>query len=298
MRYPSRYRRVSWPAAILTLAIILLAAAGCGGVGVGAIDETRTETLAIDYPAGDQTPQLALGFGAARLHADGQGTKLLEGTVRYNVVGLKPETTTFGSRVEVRQSSNVTPSGMINEWDIHIGKSKPIMLEVNAGAYEGNWDLGGIPLRELTINQGASNSTLDFSQPNPTTMSRLQVRTGAAALTLKNLCNAGFERMLFEGGASAYTLDFGGILQRDAYIEVRTGLSDLNLVLPPDVPAQIRVRESITAVDADPGLVSRGRYYYTPAWDSGAGPRLTIDVTMGMGHVGLRLGRPSGAKEI
>ena len=45
---------------------------------------------------------------------------------------------------------------------------------------------------------------------------------GAANLNMRNLANAGFERMTLEGGAAACQLDFGGILERDASVRITT----------------------------------------------------------------------------
>jgi hypothetical protein len=281
--------RLAYALLIAMLALLLVAASGCSGFGVGQTGPIKTVDLNIDYPT-SQTPLLVISFGAAKLRADAQGEKMLEGQVDYNVIGLNPEITTSSSRVEVRQTSNVNPLGMVNDWNLHFGTAKPIRLEVNAGGYEGDWDLGGIPLRELTVMQGASRSTLDFSRPNPETMSRLLFRTGAASLTLKNLANAGFERMTFEGGVSAYTLDFGGKLQREALVDVKTGLSDLTLIVPMDTAAQVIVRQNVTALTADGAFVRRGDSYYTPAWDTSSGSRLTIEVVAGVGNIDLRAG--------
>ncbi len=291
-------RKIWLPAALAALLIFtILAASGCAGFGVGQTGPTRTAELSLDYPAGAQTPTLVLSLGAAKLQAVADAEKLLEGTVHYNVVGLAPETVVNGSRQEVRQTSNVNPVDMINDWDLHLGTSRPLRLEINAGAYEGDWDLGGIPLQELTVNQGASSSTFDFSQPNSERMSRLVFRTGAASLKLKHLLNANFDRMSFEGGASAYTLDFGGRLQRDAQVEVKAGLSDLTLIIPADVAAQVIVRQAVTSVNADYNFSHRNDSYVTPAWEQGAGPRLTIDLTLGLGTINLRTAAEAGSSK-
>jgi len=127
-------------------------------------------------------------------------------------------------------------------------------------------------------------------------MDRLLFRTGAATLTLKHLANAGFERMSFEGGVSSYTLDFGGKLQRDARVDVKTGLSDLTLVVPADTAAQIIVRQNITAINVDGKFAHRGDSYYTPAWDKNAGPKLIVEIVVGVGNINLRASSAEGAE--
>lgn len=284
--------RCPWLAGLqigVILSVIGVFISGCAGFGVAEVGEVRTAALEVDYPDTEETLQVVLSFGAAKFFADARGEKLVEGTVRYNVVGLKPEISVRGARVEIKQTSNVNPVGMINEWDVHFGREKPLRLEVNAGAYDGDWDLGGVPLRELVVNQGASRSSFDFSAPNPEEMTQLTFRTGAASLELRHLANAGFRTMSFDGGASSYTLDFGGKLMRDAAVKVTTGVSDLTIVIPEDMPAQVRVKKSVTGMQVDREFSQRGDTYVTPAWDQSAGPRLIIEIMVGLGNINLRV---------
>jgi hypothetical protein len=51
--------------------------------------------------------------------------------------------------------------------------------------------LGGVPLRGLTVRQGADKFELGFSEPNPEPMKLLEVSSGAG-IELENLANANF----------------------------------------------------------------------------------------------------------
>ncbi len=117
-----------------------------------------------------------------------------------------------------------------NEWTLQLG-SQTMALDIRAGAYKGTFDLGGLALTSLTVSDGASDVTLDFSAPNLEKMSLFTYKTGASNVTLKNLANAGFVSMVFESGAGNYRLDFGGELQRDASVVIRSGMSNLTLVI-------------------------------------------------------------------
>ena len=56
-------------------------------------------------------------------------------------------------------------------------------LQIEAGAYEGVFDLGGLSLQELDVADGAANTQVTFSSPNPSQMERLRYVTGASTVT-------------------------------------------------------------------------------------------------------------------
>jgi len=156
-------------------------------------------------------------------------------------------------------------------------------LTVNAGAYEGDLELGGLPLRNLTLSGGASSTTVSFDSVNPEEMETLVCRAGASTLTLTGLADANFAEMEFEGGAGTFTLDFSGELQRDAAVNIRAGVSTLTIVIPADTATTVTVEGGLNNVDTGGDWsVSGGAYEI-----SGAGPTLTIHVDMGVGTLTL-----------
>ena len=167
-----------------------------------------------------------------------------------------------------------------NEWDLKLG-SVPMALTINAGAYDGTFDFGGLSLNNLFISDGASKVTADFSAPNPQKMNVLSYKTGASNVTLKHLGNANFASLIFESGAGNYTLDFGGTLQRDGNVNVRSGVSNLTLVIPANVAATVKVSSGLSNVQF-PSSWSQNGDTYT---QKGTGPALTLIVEMGVGNV-------------
>ena len=84
---------------------------------------------------------------------------LVEGTAEYNVEALKPEIITDGANVEIKQDdllNLVEPRGVKSKWDFKLGSS-PMDLSINAGAYEGDFELGGLSLTGLTVKDGAAS---------------------------------------------------------------------------------------------------------------------------------------------
>ena len=140
---------------------------------------------------------------------------LVNGTATYNIADLKPEVVANGSNIEIKEGdlkSIPFSSGMKNNWDLKLG-STPMDLTVHAGAYKGTYELGGLALTGLTIQDGAANTKLSFAQPNKAAMTILRYETGASSVKLTGLANANFGTLIFNSGAGDYTLDFSGTLK-------------------------------------------------------------------------------------
>lgn len=273
--------------AILSLA---LAASACG-ININ-LPEAKVPgpdvTDEISVPAPDaKSVRLTLEFGAGELYLSSPGVEgsLASGTATYNVPDFKPEVKVDGGDVVIKQgeyrvSGIPNFDGLKNEWDLTLG-AQPMALEIKAGAYKGKFDLGGLALTSLSVNDGAAEVTVDFSALNPEKMSLLTYKTGASNVTLVNLANANFVSMMFESGAGNYKLDFGGELQRDASVSIRSGMSNLTLVIPEGVAATVKVNGGLSNVQFPSGWSQNGDLYT----QAGAGPSLAISIDMGAGNV-------------
>ncbi|GAB4505759.1 MAG: hypothetical protein Fur0043_27570 [Anaerolineales bacterium] len=154
-------------------------------------------------------------------------------------------------------------------------------LTIEAGAYHGTYELGGLSLTGLTIKDGAASVQVSFSEPNPTEMGIFRYETGASTVTLSGLANANFSTLVFNCGAGDFTLDFSGELQRDAVVTIDSGFSDLKLVIPKDVNAKVTLEGAAVNVNHSSGWTQSGQLYT----QSGNGPTLTILINMGAGNV-------------
>ncbi|MEI6288968.1 MAG: toast rack family protein [Chloroflexota bacterium] len=243
----------------------------------------KTDQISAVVPEGDIN--LNISFSAGNLSLSPGAKDLFEGTATYNIADLKPEIKINNGNVDLSQGQyQVTGipslSGIKNDWKLKLG-SVPMSLSLNAGAYEGNFDFGGLSIKNLTINDGASKITADFSSPNHEKLNIFSYKTGASNVTLKNLGNANFSNMVFESGAGNYTLDFNGGLQRDANVNIRSGMSNLTLTIPTGIPATVKVSSGLSNVQFPASWNHNGDNYTQP----GEGPILTILVEMGAGNV-------------
>jgi hypothetical protein len=246
---------------------------------------TVTDQINVPLPGSTQPVDLTLKFGAGTLKLHPGAGALVSGTATYNVSDFKPTVTANGSIVSVEQGNwRLTGipdvSNIKNEWDLSLGPS-PMNMTIDAGAYHAEYELGGLALTNLTISDGAADAKLNFASPNLVEMSLLSYSTGASNVSLTGLGNANFASLEFDSGAGNYTLDFSGQFQRDGSVHIGTGVSNLTLVIPSGLPAQITVDGGLSNVTHDSGWDKNGNVYT----QAGTGPQLTIVVEIGAGNL-------------
>lgn len=278
--------------AIVALALVSMA---CGiSINVPAdqitAGETQTMPILVSTPESGEV-NLTLEFGAGELRlAPGATGAVVMGAATYNIEKFKPVITVNGANVRISTgdlSVDRFPffhkEDIVNEWDLKLG-SQPLDLTINAGAYQGDAELGGLALTNLEINDGAAEAAVRFSQPNPAAMERLVYTTGASQVSLRSLANANFANMTFRGGAGQYTLDFSGQLTRDARVNIESGVSQVILIIPQGVAAQVAFEGGLSNVNTSGAWQQSGGVYT----QTGSGPQLTITVSMGAGELQLR----------
>ncbi len=244
----------------------------------------QTDQMDVAYPTTGQS-SLKISFGAGELDLAPGAKALAEGTVTYNIPDLKPEVLRQGSSVEIREGNLKTltyPANVVNHWDLKLGP-QPMDLEINAGAYTGKYELGGLALTGLTVKDGAASVQLSFSEPNPSQMTVFRYETGASSVKMTHLADANFSTMIFNSGGGDYTLDFSGTLRRDATITISSGVSNLIIVVPDGVSANVTVESGVSNVNAGSEWTQHGNLYS----QSGSGPTLTFIVKTGAGNLTL-----------
>jgi hypothetical protein len=240
--------------------------------------KTVTDTISVPLPVDKSVPSdVTIQFDA-----------LVTGTAKYNVQELKPVVTASSTGVTIGQGNvklNVIPglgSKVINEWDFMLANS-PMSLKINAGAYSGTFELGGLAITDLEVIDGAAKVDLGFSSPNTVEMSSLTYSTGASNVSLTGLGNANVSDVSFNGGAGSYTLDFSGQLQRDVTVSVDSGVSSVTIRVPAGVPAQVTSDSTLVSVSTSGSWLQQGSTYQ----QTGSGYRIIILVKMGAGSLQL-----------
>jgi hypothetical protein len=276
-------------ALLLTLATSTLACSFTVQVPETKTGPDTTTTIDEAYPDTNDTPKVVLKMGGGSLKISEGNSKLVEGDVLTNVPAWEPKVTRDEEKVTLSQSTGdsklTIPSGKLkNNWDLKLGTRKPMELEIQAGAYNSNITLGNVPLTDLSIDDGASQTKVTFDKPNTQTMDNFTYHTGASQVELINLANANFKDMTFESGAGSYTLDFNGELKQDASVEIKSGLSNMKIIVPSSTDAVINLTGGVNNISLKGTWTVDSNEYKT---QSTKGPRLEINIEMGVGNIEL-----------
>jgi hypothetical protein len=254
--------------------------------------------IEVSYPdAGDL--HLRINEGACRLKiAPGPTDAWISGT-HHDPSGLRPlHISQEGGTVRLTEQPST--SGMwewlraghgfadVPTFDLTFGTAKPFRLTVEIGASENRLDLGGVPISRLAVRHGAGKTAIDFSAPNPQSMTLMEISAGAGSTELRNLANAHVAELLIEGGMAAYVIDFGGALQQDAHARITAALSSVDIVVPATTAARISTESPLGHVELGDGFTAKEGAFWTPAAIGGRTPLLTISASMTLGSLTLR----------
>lgn len=160
----------------------------------------------------------------------------------------------------------------------------PVSLHIQLGAAEARLDLGGLRLRDVVYETGASDSEISFSEPNAEEAESCVFKAGAASLEIRNLGNANCRRVEVAGGVGSIELDFSGEWRSDAETEINVGLGGIELHIPAELGVRVEKRTFLMTFDA-PGFEKRGGdVYLSRNWDTAA-RKLTIKISGALGGI-------------
>jgi len=251
---------------------------------------TVTDKIIVPLLADKQAiAEVTLKFGAGNLDLQpGAVSELISGTATYNVADFKPVVTIDSNNINIEQG-NLKITGipnfnrdLVNDWNFSLGNSL-LSLVINAGAYTGDYELGGLSIHRLDVTDGASKVNLSFSKPNLVQMTSLNYTTGASEVTLKGLANANTTDMTFRSGAGNYTLDFSGNLQSNMDVTVEAGVSSVTIAIPQGMNAQVLTETGLMTVSTSGSWQQQGTTYSM----AGNGNMITVHAKLGAGNLKL-----------
>ncbi|HEX8907138.1 MAG TPA: hypothetical protein VF771_19965, partial [Longimicrobiaceae bacterium] len=275
--------------AALALGAVL---AGCGHEADASPRRHRMrETTSARQLAGEKELAVRVQYGAGRLQVQpATGDLLYRMDLRYDEEAFRPvaeydrDAGRLKLGVEGREHGGSGRHGAEGEHaSIALAPSVPLDLTLQFGAGEATVELGGMSLRELTLETGASSTAVSFSRPNRIEAERVEVRAGAAELRVTGLGNTRARRFEFQGGMGQATLDFGGGWNHNASAHVQMGVGSVRLRLPRSLG--VRITRSAFLSSFDPSeMVKRGNAWYSRGYEA-AQYRLDIEVDAAVGSV-------------
>ena len=270
--------------------LFLAAMAAIVAPGFAAAQSWRTVTMSRQLPRGGEELEVSVEYGAGRLRI----TPLDEGllyrmSLRYDEDTFEPVADLSGDRLrlgveslrrgfdlEGRESGNL---------DLELARGVPMDLDLEFGAVQADIDLGGLALTDLQLSTGASESTIDVSEPNTSRMGTASFEVGAAEFTARRLGNLNAERIEFDAGVGSVTLWLDGTWRSDAHLTIDMGLGSLELRVPEGLGIRLRKDSFLTSLDSE-GLVKRGDVYESLDYDD-ADRKVTIDLDAAFGSVSV-----------
>jgi len=253
---------------------------------IGAQD-WRTVTMSRQR-SGEDDLRVQVTYGAGRFKVGAaDGGLLYRMQLRYDQDVFEPRAEYEGNRlrlgVESVGSSIRMGKDRGGEMDLQLARDLPMDLELKFGAVRADVDLGGLALSRLELSTGASESTVDVSEPNSLDMRSASFEVGAADFTARHLGNLNARHIDVSAGVGEVALWFNGDWRQDASVSVSMGLGSLELRFPEGLGVRLTKDSFLTSLDSQ-GLVKRGDAYYSLDWER-AKRKITIDLDAAFGSV-------------
>jgi hypothetical protein len=268
-----------------------VAAAGFAALALVACDRAAAQEDWRTFNAsrqadGEEALRVKLEYGAGTLTlAPGASGLLYSANLQYDAATFTPVHAYDSGRLRLGfEGTNVRGRNLRGgQLDVQLTPDLPVELELQFGAAEANLDLGGVRVRRLDVQTGASRTRLNIAQPNQETCRSAEFQVGAAQFHATGLGNLRAERLRVQGGVGDVVLDFSGDWAHDLNATVDMGLGSLTLRMPRDVGIRIVRSGRLSSFDSE-GLTKRGEAYYSGNWDS-ATNRLSLTVNAALGSV-------------
>lgn len=249
-----------------------------------------TETP-IRAPFLDSTdPTLRLQLGACRLRITCGGTEAWMHGTYHDPGGDDPiRLHVDGDRVTLSQVRPVDRAvGLLQgvpTCEVALGTQRAFRLEIDTGGSDVDLDLGGIPLRGLTLRAGAGKVDVHVDAPNPVDADEVTMHIGAGGLDARGLGNLAANRLRVDSGAASVSLDLTGELRRHLDVGTSAGMSSVRIVVPHDRPVRITATTTLGGRDLGDGFVTHDGAVFTAV---DGDPVIDLAATVALGNLVLR----------
>jgi Predicted membrane protein (DUF2154). len=153
------------------------------------------------------------------------------------------------------------------ELNLALPTSVPLELDLELGGTLSSLELGGLALRSLRLECGATDASVVFSTPNRARMRDMEIDVGAADFSAALLGNANAEQVRVRGGVGVVDLDFGGTWTQDMNVVARLAVGKLTLHIPSDVGVRLEVERVAAGFEHD-GFLKRDDAWYSENYET------------------------------
>ncbi len=211
-------------------------------------DEENRENRVI--PLGEvDSLKVSIKFGAGKLVLISGEEDVFKGNFQYDKSILKPniqyeilgETGILTLSQSIKKDLDL-PFPYKNRWNLKLPSDIPLQLYINTATYSGDIDLTNLQIEYFYLNSGASQTNIEFNQPNLIDLKNINIKTGASTIKILGLANANFDEMNFAGGAGSYIFDFSGDLTKKSKVSINVGAAKIILKIPSSIGTRIIFR--------------------------------------------------------
>lgn len=244
------------------------------------------ETSYARQASGESNLAVKIEYGAGKLDiAPAASGTLYRANLRYDADAFTPEVSYANSRLRFGMENGNVRGRNLKEGrlDLRLSPDVPLELDLAFGATDATVELGGLLVRHVNIQTGASRTVVSVSSPNEEECRLFEVEVGAASFEARNLGNLNAPRLTLQGGVGEVVLDFTGRWQQDMNAGVEMGLGSLTLRLPRGLGVRI-VKDGLLASFDSQGLTKRGDVYYSEDYDD-ATYKLALDLDAALGSI-------------
>jgi len=172
-------------------------------------------------------------------------------------------------------------------WELRFSPKVETSFEIEVGLVDGEINMTGLKVNDLSISAGLSDLELTFDEPNPMRMRELAIECGLGDFKAFNLGNANFERARLESGLGSIRADLAGAWKLpEVEMSVEVGLGSARLEIPEDLGLEVNADDNfLSSLDLDLAMreVRSGRHR-SDNWDTAA-CRLIINADVGLGSL-------------
>jgi hypothetical protein len=189
-----------------------------------------------------------------------------------------------------RKNKSFSFSGLEGgSWVVKLTDALPLSLDLELGLGEGRFDFSGLQIKDLNLSAGASDVSVAFDEPNQSSIENISIESGLSKFAARNLCNANFKHLHFQGGVGAYTLDFGGILDSEVDVDIEVGMGLVTLYVPKTIGVKVIHQDNwMSNVNCDSDFASAGENELTSSNYYSSAGKMNIHVDSGLGSIKIR----------
>ncbi len=186
-----------------------------------------------------------------------------------------------GTGIKVTSRAQLAQTGLFE-----FSPEVPLSLTANVGASQAMIELGGMTLRDVTVNSGASSTVVSFSKPTKGSCSSAVFSVGATDLDIRKLAQSGCRRVKIEGGVGSVLVDMNGTWRGNTELVVELAMGKLTLVIPKGTGVRIDGQRFLSPMDSD-GFTKSGNSWITPGFDK-AEKVLQVQLKTAMAGIEIR----------